>query len=130
MSDSLQPHGLKPTKLLCPWDSPGLSFPPPADLPDPGIKPMSLVSPALAGRLFTTSVKQYSFTILQFLQVRILGMTQLDLPLRSHEAEIVVLTGAASSFYAAFAWGSIPDSHKALKLFSVWKLGRKAHICL
>ena len=27
---------------------------PPGDLPDPGIKPMSLVSPALAGRFFTT----------------------------------------------------------------------------
>ena len=23
MSDSLQPHGLKPARLLCPWDSPG-----------------------------------------------------------------------------------------------------------
>ena len=23
MSDSLQPHGLQPTRLLCPWDSPG-----------------------------------------------------------------------------------------------------------
>ena len=23
MSDSLQPHGLKPAKLLCPWDFPG-----------------------------------------------------------------------------------------------------------
>ena len=23
MSDSLQPHGLYPTWLLCPWDSPG-----------------------------------------------------------------------------------------------------------
>ena len=23
MSDSLQPHGLPPTKLLCPWDFPG-----------------------------------------------------------------------------------------------------------
>ena len=32
----------------------GLLFPPPWDLPDPGIKPKSLVSPALAGRLFTT----------------------------------------------------------------------------
>ena len=32
----------------------GLPCPPPGDLPDPGIKPMSLVSPALAGRLFTT----------------------------------------------------------------------------
>ena len=23
VSDSLQPHGLQPTRLLCPWDSPG-----------------------------------------------------------------------------------------------------------
>ena len=23
MSDSLQPHGLSPARLLCPWDSPG-----------------------------------------------------------------------------------------------------------
>ena len=23
MSNSLQPHGLQPTRLLCPWDSPG-----------------------------------------------------------------------------------------------------------
>ena len=23
LSDSLQPHGLEPTRLLCPWDSPG-----------------------------------------------------------------------------------------------------------
>ena len=28
---------------------------PPGDLPDPGIKPMSLTSPALAGRFFSTS---------------------------------------------------------------------------
>ena len=33
----------------------GLPCPPPGDLPDPGIKPMSLASPALAGRFFTTS---------------------------------------------------------------------------
>ena len=32
----------------------GLPFPPPEDLPDPGIKPMSLTSPALAGGFFTT----------------------------------------------------------------------------
>ena len=31
----------------------GLPFPPPGDLPDPGIEPTSLVSPALAGRFFT-----------------------------------------------------------------------------
>ena len=33
----------------------GFSFPPPGDLPDPGIKPMSLMSPALAGGFFATS---------------------------------------------------------------------------
>ena len=33
----------------------GLPCPPPGDLPDPGIKPVSLMSPALAARLFTTS---------------------------------------------------------------------------
>ena len=32
----------------------GLPFPPPGDLPDPGIEPMSLDSPALAGRFFIT----------------------------------------------------------------------------
>ena len=33
----------------------GLPCPPPGDLPDPGIQPESLVSPALTGGLFTTS---------------------------------------------------------------------------
>ena len=56
-SDSRWTRGLQPTPLLCPWDSPGKSSewvpcPPPRDLPDPGIKPESLFSPALAGRFF------------------------------------------------------------------------------
>ena len=33
----------------------GFPFPPPGDLPDPGIKPWSLLSPLLAGGFFTTS---------------------------------------------------------------------------
>ena len=33
----------------------GLPFPSPGDLPNPGIEPTSLMSPALAGRFFTTS---------------------------------------------------------------------------
>ena len=33
----------------------GLPFPPPGDLPDPGIKPRSLMSPAVAGGFFNTS---------------------------------------------------------------------------
>ena len=32
-----------------------MPFPPPGDLPDPGIKPASLASPALAGGFFTTA---------------------------------------------------------------------------
>ena len=33
----------------------GLPYPAPGDLPDPGIKPVSLTSPALLGRFFATS---------------------------------------------------------------------------
>ena len=57
--DSLQPYRLQPTRLLCPWNFPGKNtgvgslFP--GDLPNPGIEPTSLMSPALAGRFFTTS---------------------------------------------------------------------------
>ena len=32
----------------------GLPFPPPGDLPNPGIEPALLVSPTLAGEFFTT----------------------------------------------------------------------------
>ena len=47
-------------QLLCPLDFPGknigvgLPCSPPGELPNPGIKLMSLMSPALAGRFFTT----------------------------------------------------------------------------
>ena len=33
----------------------GLPCPPPGDLPDPGMEPKSLMSPALLGEFFTTS---------------------------------------------------------------------------
>ena len=33
----------------------GLPFPPPGHLPNPGIEPVSLMSPALVGGFFTTS---------------------------------------------------------------------------
>ena len=55
-----RPHGLQPTRLLCPWGFSrqeywsGLPFPSPGDLPNPGIEPVFLVSPALAGRFLTT----------------------------------------------------------------------------
>jgi len=42
-------HGISQARIL-EW----LPFPPPKDLPDPGIEPASLASPELAGRFFTT----------------------------------------------------------------------------
>ena len=54
--------------LLCPWDFPGkntwsgLPFPTPGDFPNPGIKPMSLASPVLAGGIFITEAP-VKFTI-------------------------------------------------------------------
>ena len=59
--DSVQHYGLKPIRLLCPWDSPGQNtgvgchallqgtFPP------QGSNPSLLMSPALAGWFFTNS---------------------------------------------------------------------------
>ena len=43
----------------------GLPHPPPAYLPDPGFEPVSLMSPALAGRFFTTNANWEPF-ILQY----------------------------------------------------------------
>ena len=60
MSDCLRVRGLEPARLLCPWNFPGKNsgvgchFLHHRDLPDPGIKPASLESPALAGRFFIT----------------------------------------------------------------------------
>ena len=61
MADSLRPHGLyvahkAPLSMRCTrqeyWN--GLPFPPLGDLPDPGIEPAFLMSPALAGGFFIT----------------------------------------------------------------------------
>ena len=49
----------------------GLPFPPPGDLPNPGIQPASLISPALAGGFFTTSASWEACTICELLVVRL-----------------------------------------------------------
>ena len=61
VSDSLQPHGLKPAQGSLSmeftrqeyWS--GLPLPTPGDLPDPEIEPVSPNSPTLAGGFFTTA---------------------------------------------------------------------------
>ena len=54
VSGPLRSCGLQPTRLVCPWDSPGkksgLPCPPPGDLADLGVELPSLMSLALAGR--------------------------------------------------------------------------------
>ena len=58
--NSLQTHGLQPTRLLCPWDFPGkdtgvgLPFPSPGDLPNPGIE---AGSPALQADSLLTELQ-------------------------------------------------------------------------
>ena len=52
LSDSLQPsvHQILQARKV-EW----VACPSPGDLPDPGVEPLSLVSPELAGEFFTTS---------------------------------------------------------------------------
>ena len=56
VSDSLQPDGLQPARLLCPRDSPGKDTRVGCHallqgiVPKPGIEPASLLSPALQAR--------------------------------------------------------------------------------
>ena len=45
----------------------GLPCPPPGDLPDPGTEPVSLTSPALAGKFFTTSATWEAPLIFSFI---------------------------------------------------------------
>ena len=53
-------------RLLCPFfpgKNSGVGCPPPGDLPNPGIEPVSLMSPALTGGFFTTSTTWDSNTL-------------------------------------------------------------------
>ena len=58
ISSSLQPYGLQPTRLLCPWDPPGKNngvschFLPQGNLPNPRLLHL------LAGRFYITSATQ------------------------------------------------------------------------
>ena len=57
----------------------GLSCPSPGDLPNPGIEPTSLISPALAGTFFTTSAPWEALTISYFKKWQHLPRTYYDL---------------------------------------------------
>ena len=48
----------------------GLPFPPPGDLPEPGIEPESLLSPALARRFFTTCATMVVYCRAHLIEMR------------------------------------------------------------
>ena len=52
-------HGLSQARIL-EWVAISLS----RDLPDPGIKPLSFMSPALAGKFFTSSTTWFRYQVL------------------------------------------------------------------
>ena len=64
-SQHLPPYGLRPPGSSVHGNSPmgGWPCPPPGRLPDPGIKSLSLASPALAGWFFITSATQEAIYI-------------------------------------------------------------------
>ena len=68
----------------------GLPCPPLGDLPDPGIEPVSLTSPALAGRFFTTSATWEAPLIFSFIWLG--GYTWLNLMNSSVAQELCILT--------------------------------------
>ena len=75
---------IQPKRLLCPWDSPGknwsgLPFPPPGALPDPGITPTSLMSPALAGRFFTVEPQVLKLQLITLSRNKCAGSDVVDI---------------------------------------------------
>ena len=65
----------------------GLPCPPAGDLPDPGIEPASLTSPALAGGFFTTSATwepcmMESYSAIKQNEVMPFAITQTDLEIK------------------------------------------------
>ena len=87
-SSSLQPHVAHkaplPVRFSRQDDWSGLPFPLPGDLPDLGIEPTSLVSPALAGGFFNTvppGSSQLPFQLLSALKVVIFKTFSFPSPL-------------------------------------------------
>ena len=91
----------------------GLPFPSPGDLPNPGIEPVSLASPALAGRLFTTVHLESTEQRLHSVQ------------LLSHVQLFVTPWAAADQ-----ASLSITNSRSLLKLMSVESVVASNHLIL
>ena len=121
----------------------GLPFLPPGNLPDPGIKPTSLMSPALAGRFLTTSaiwealgwcktlgsLKSFLWPAPQLSGARILCFLILSLfrvP-RNPVGSGGLLTAKRQAFFVSILssfWAYLPGSCNITATSSVYRHGR------
>ena len=95
----------------------GLPFPSPRDLPNPGFEPTSFMSPAFAGRFFTTG------TILEALFIYLFPL--LMSPVREHSygtqisSHFLPIQRGSSHFFPKF-WSHKVSSHISPKLPNHW----------
>ena len=75
----------------------GLQWPPPGDLPNPGIEPTSLLFPEFAGRFFTTNTTWEAFT-LYFYWSRILGACLLSKGTEKKKPGLVLSRSSSVSY--------------------------------
>ena len=104
-------HGILQARIL-EW----LSCPPPGDSPHPGTQPESLTSPALAGRIFTTSATW---------EVQFSSVTQLCLTLWPHRLQHArpphpSPTPRVYSSSCPLSWWCHPTISSSVELFSSW----------
>ena len=95
----------------------GLPFPSPGDLPNPGIKPMSLGAPVLAGRFFTTVPPgKPQATNPSGSRSFFSGSFKLHSP--PHQRVCALLTGVFKfSIASYFSFGSLSKNHPILLCF-------------
>ena len=93
----------------------GLPFPPPGDLPNPGMEPASVASPALVGRFFTTEPSRKSSKSLRETQLQVFGIPSLMLFLFFH-----IASGMFCLWWAPESLLSITSKLSARELCHTW----------
>ena len=119
VSDSLWPHGLSPPGssvhgILQPRILEWVVMPSSRDLPDPGIEPVSLRSPALAAEFFTTSATWQALVYLEFpadkswalCLMGLFGFGSSVYHIWEHCSNSLLMTRKAASF----DWGQKPEA--------------------
>ena len=80
----------------------GLPYPPPKDLPDPGIKPVSFASPALAGGFFTTSATWEAHIAITFLLIVNILALLLSRPLPTFHTILIAIASCNLRVFNVF----------------------------